>query len=75
VKKSSSGNWICKRCEKEFEECDYWYLLQVQVQDHTGMTWFTAFQESGEEILGLPTKELHIIKNEDMDDDRFAEIF
>jgi replication factor A1 len=75
VKKSSSGNWICDRCEKEFEECDYRYLLQVQVQDHTGMTWVTAFQESGEEILGLPAKELHIIKNEDMDDDRFAEIF
>lgn len=74
VKKSSSGNWICERCEKEFVECDYRYLLQVQVQDHTGTTWITAFQESGEEILGLPAKELHIIKNEDMDDDRFAEI-
>lgn len=75
VKMSSSGNWICERCEKEFEECDYRYLLQVQVQDHTGTTWVTAFQESGEEILGLTAKELHIIKNEDMDDDRFAEIF
>ncbi|KAJ3699164.1 hypothetical protein LUZ61_002869 [Rhynchospora tenuis] len=74
VKKSSSGNWICERCEKEFKECEYRYLLQVQVQDHTGTTWVTAFQESGEEILGLPAKDLHIIKNEDMDEVRFAEI-
>ncbi|GKD04283.1 replication protein A 70 kDa DNA-binding subunit A, partial [Tanacetum coccineum] len=28
------------------------YLLQCQVQDHTGLTWVTDFQEAGEEILG-----------------------
>ncbi|KAJ1698689.1 hypothetical protein LUZ63_007201 [Rhynchospora breviuscula] len=74
VTKSTSGNWICERCEKEFSECEYRYLLQVQVQDHTGTTWVTAFQEAGEEILGLPAKELHIIKNEQMDKVKFAEI-
>ncbi|KAK6131989.1 hypothetical protein DH2020_034272 [Rehmannia glutinosa] len=28
-----------------------WYILQMQIQDHTGLTWVTAFQESGEEIM------------------------
>jgi len=74
VTKVGNGKWCCDRCDKEFEECDYRYLLQAQVQDHTGVTWVTAFQESGEEILCCSAKELYKIKNEENDDTRFAEI-
>ncbi|XP_050218256.1 replication protein A 70 kDa DNA-binding subunit A [Mercurialis annua] len=75
-KVTSSGNsrWQCDRCNQEFDECDYRYLLQVQVQDHTGLTWVTAFQESGEEILGLPAKELYQMKYELQDDTKFSDI-
>lgn len=72
-KVTRSGNgWVCDRCNQEFEECDYRYLLQAQIQDHTGLTWVTAFQESGEEILGHTARELYIMKNED--DEKFSEI-
>ena len=64
----------CDRCNQEFEECDYRYLLQVQIQDHTGLTWVTAFQESGEEILGCSAKEMYLMKYELQDDTRFGEI-
>ncbi|GER56932.1 replication protein A 70 kDa DNA-binding subunit A [Striga asiatica] len=74
VTKSGNSVWVCERCNQEFEECDYRYLLQVQVQDHTGLMWVTAFQETGEEILGCSAKELHMLKNEAQDDVRFAEI-
>ncbi|OAY64216.1 Replication protein A 70 kDa DNA-binding subunit A [Ananas comosus] len=74
VTKVAGGNWCCDRCDKEFEECDYRYLLQVQVQDHTGLTWVTAFQESGEDILGCSAKELYKLKYEENDDIRFPEI-
>jgi replication factor A1 len=30
------------------------------VQDNTGPTWVTAFQEVGEEIMQHPTKELFL---------------
>ncbi|XP_022731932.1 replication protein A 70 kDa DNA-binding subunit A [Durio zibethinus] len=71
-----SGNkrWLCDRCNQEFEECDYRYLLQVQIQDHTGLTWVTAFQESGEEILGCSAKEMYLLKYELQDDTKFGEI-
>ncbi|CAI9779877.1 unnamed protein product [Fraxinus pennsylvanica] len=67
-KKVKSGNsrWLCDRCYQEFEECSYRYLLQVQIQDHTGLTWVTAFQESEEEILGCSAKELYLIKYEEL---------
>lgn len=74
VTRLASGNWFCDRCDKEFEECDYRYLLQAQVQDHMGLTWVTAFQESGEEILGCSAKELYMLKYEEHDDARFEEI-
>ncbi|OVA11806.1 OB-fold nucleic acid binding domain [Macleaya cordata] len=74
VVSSSNNRWQCERCNQEFEECDYRYLLQAQVQDHTGLTWVTAFQETGEEILGCSAKELYQLKYEQQDDIRFGEL-
>ncbi|XWS26621.1 hypothetical protein CRYUN_Cryun26dG0046700 [Craigia yunnanensis] len=68
VTQSGNKRWLCDRCNQEFEECDYRYLLQVQIQDHTGLTWVTAFQESGEEILGCWAKEMYLLKYELQDD-------
>jgi len=66
VTKSDSGNWLCDKCNQEFTECDYRYLLQLQIQDHTGTAWATAFQEPGEELLGCSARELYMFKeNED----------
>ncbi|KAL4589438.1 hypothetical protein LXL04_002345 [Taraxacum kok-saghyz] len=74
VTKSGESKWQCERCNAEFEECDYRYLLQCQIQDHTGLTWVTAFQECGEEILGCPAKDLYVMKYEQGDDDGFGEL-
>lgn len=74
VTRSGNAKWQCERCNQEFEECDYRYLLQAQIQDHTGLTWVTAFQESGEEILGCSAKELFSLKYEEQDDGRFGGI-
>ncbi|XP_043705821.1 replication protein A 70 kDa DNA-binding subunit A [Telopea speciosissima] len=74
VIRSGNTRWQCERCNQEFEECEYRYLLQAQVQDHTGLTWVTAFQESGEEILGCSAKELYLLKYEEQDDEKFGEI-
>ncbi|MCO5550688.1 hypothetical protein L7F22_004178 [Adiantum nelumboides] len=58
VVSNGDGTWRCDRCDKAVAECDYRYLLSVQVQDHTGVTWITAFQDAGEEIMGVPAKDL-----------------
>ncbi|XP_061357721.1 replication protein A 70 kDa DNA-binding subunit A-like [Gastrolobium bilobum] len=74
VTRSGNTRWQCDRCNQEFEECDYRYLLQAQILDHTGITWVTAFQEAGEEIMGYSSKELYLLKYEQQDDERFGEI-
>ncbi|KAI0527676.1 hypothetical protein KFK09_003281 [Dendrobium nobile] len=74
VNNNGDGTWHCDRCDKSFSECDYRYLLQLQIQDHTGITWVTAFQECGEEILGVSAKELYFLKYEEQDELKFAEV-
>eukprot|EP00249_Psilotum_nudum_P017754 c26474_g2_i1 orf=422-2932(+) len=65
VMNNGDGTWRCDRCDKSVPDCDYRYLLSVQVQDHTGVTWVTAFQEAGEEIMGVTAKELYMWKQDE----------
>ncbi|XP_076916678.1 replication protein A 70 kDa DNA-binding subunit A-like [Bidens hawaiensis] len=74
VTQNSDDKWQCDRCDLAVDQCDYRYILQMQLEDHTGITWATAFQEAGEEIIGISAKELHCIRNEEQDEDRFMEI-
>ncbi|TVU30012.1 hypothetical protein EJB05_21612, partial [Eragrostis curvula] len=46
----------------------------IRIQDHTGTTYVTAFQEAGEQIFGRPAKELFSIRNVNQDDALFTEI-
>ncbi|MFS8030593.1 putative transcription factor interactor and regulator CCHC(Zn) family [Helianthus anomalus] len=72
VVNNGDGKWQCDRCDRAVDECDYRYILQLNIQDQTGFTWATAFQETGEDIMGISAKELYDIKEQD--DERFAEI-
>ncbi|KNA24868.1 hypothetical protein SOVF_011810 [Spinacia oleracea] len=74
VTNNGDGKWRCDRCDQSVDECEYRYVLQLQIQDHTSLTWATAFQEIGEEIMGISAKNLYYLKNEEQDDDKFTEI-
>ncbi|KAJ0242576.1 Replication protein A 70 kDa DNA-binding subunit C [Hirschfeldia incana] len=74
VTNNGDGTWRCEKCDKCVDECDYRYILQLQLQDHTGVTWATAFQEAGEEIMGISAKDLYFMKNEDRDEEKFEDI-
>lgn len=74
VTNNGDGKWFCERCDESFDECEHRYVLQLQIQDHTSLTWVTAFQEIGEEIMGISAKNLYYLKNEEQDDEKFTEI-
>ncbi|KAL3818331.1 hypothetical protein ACJIZ3_004236 [Penstemon smallii] len=73
VTDNGNGKWRCEKCDVILDKCDYRYILQMQIQDHTGTTWVTAFQESGEEIMGISAKDLCTLKHDEQDDVKFAE--
>ncbi|KAH8479767.1 hypothetical protein H0E87_031418, partial [Populus deltoides] len=72
VTNNGDGKWRCEKCDQSVDECDYRYILQFQIQDHTGISWVTAFQECGEEIMGISAKDLHYLKHEQQDDEGFS---
>ncbi|KAL6533661.1 hypothetical protein OROHE_013494 [Orobanche hederae] len=74
VTNNGDGKWRCDRCEHVVDECDYRYILQMQIQDHTGLTWVTSFQECGVEIMGVSAKDLYNLKYEEQDDEKFSEL-
>lgn len=74
VTNNGDGKWRCDRCDQSVDDCDYRYILQFQIQDHTGMTWVTLFQECGEEIMGVSAKDLYYLKFEEQDDEKFGEV-
>ncbi|VAH14464.1 unnamed protein product [Triticum turgidum subsp. durum] len=74
VTNNGDGMWHCPKCQQSSRNCEHRYLFQCKIQDHTGTTNATAFQEAGQEIIGLSAEELFMIKNVDLDDARFAEI-
>ncbi|CAH2078559.1 unnamed protein product [Thlaspi arvense] len=74
VTDNGDGTWRCEKCDKCVDECDYRYILQLQIQDHTGLTWVTAFQEAGEEIMGMSAKDLYYVKYEHRDEEKFEDI-
>ncbi|KAF6982814.1 hypothetical protein CFC21_001155 [Triticum aestivum] len=74
VTNNGDGMWHCPKCQQSSQNCEHRYLFQCKIQDYTGTTNATAFQEAGQEIIGLSAEELFMIKNVDLDDARFAGI-
>ena len=74
VTNNGDGKWRCERCDQSIDSCNYRYILQFQIQDHTGLTWVSAFQECGEVIMGMPAKDLYFMKYEDHAFEKFTEI-
>lgn len=59
----STAGWSCERCNRDdIPAPEYRYLLGVQLKDHTGGEWVTAFQETGEDIMGMNAGELYRLK-------------
>ncbi|XP_010439755.1 PREDICTED: replication protein A 70 kDa DNA-binding subunit E-like [Camelina sativa] len=74
VTSNGDGTWRCEKCDKSVDECDYRYILQLQIQDHTDITWVTAFQEAGEEIMGMSAKDLYHVKYVNEEEEKFESI-
>ncbi|TVU18312.1 hypothetical protein EJB05_34402, partial [Eragrostis curvula] len=65
VTRNSDGAWHCDKCTLSSPSCEYRYLLMCQLQDHTGVTYATAFQEAGTKIIGCSAEELFILRDQD----------
>lgn len=59
VENSDKQGWICEKCKgKVFSEPIYRYVLSVCLNDETDQIWASAFEESGNLIVGATANEL-----------------
>ncbi|AQK79413.1 Replication protein A 70 kDa DNA-binding subunit C [Zea mays] len=72
VTDNGDGTWRCDKCDQSLPNCEYRYVLNGQIQDHSGVTNFTAFEDAAKVMIGHSGHELNNISVEDSE--RFAEI-
>jgi replication factor A1 len=76
VVQDGSGSWQCEKCQRQFDEPNYRYILNIGADDHTGMQYLTAFNDVGEKIMGATARELNELKDNDpvANEARFAQV-
>ena len=57
--------WCCAKCDVEFLECDYRYILKVNLEDVTGsIHGVIAFDDVANQLMGISTKDLCLLSTE-----------
>jgi replication factor A1 len=66
VIEENPGSWWCEKCQANFPEPKYRYVLSINVADHTGTLWLSLFDEAGQSVVGMSANDAMKVK---MDDD------
>lgn len=61
----NDGTWRCEKCNQSHPKPEYRYILALNVNDHTGQMWLTAFDEVGKLVIGKSADELMEMKEND----------
>jgi replication factor A1 len=71
----TSGQWLCESTQKEYEKPDYRYVLSMQIQDTTGNSWVSLFNDEAEKLLGINANELQALQetNKNLYENHFKE--
>lgn len=65
VMQDSSGEWQCEKCQKGFDQCMRRYILSMKVEDSTGQSWCSTFNDQGQQLVGLSADDLCLIGAEE----------
>lgn len=66
------GTWRCEKCDINYNEPSYRYILSASIMDSTGQIWTTFFDQDASKLLGLSANELKKLEAEG--DPKFDEI-
>ncbi|KAI1200799.1 replication factor-A protein [Nemania serpens] len=69
----NDGTWRCEKCDIAHARPQYRYIMNVNVNDHTGQLWLSCFDDVGRVVMGMSADELMEIKEND--EDRLPAIF
>lgn len=58
--------WRCERCDINYDQPTYRYILFISITDATGQLWTTLFDEQAKKLLGIDANELVKMSGEKM---------
>ena len=62
----TTGQWHCARHEGEtVPHCEWRYIINATVADHTGQQWVSAFGDAGDVLMGMPANALKQLRDDD----------
>jgi len=72
---NGDGTWTCEAVNKTYQNHEVMrrYILSITLNDHSGMQWFSAFDDVGQVLLGMSADELFKLKEANEDD--FEKVF
>ncbi|WVQ73180.1 hypothetical protein IAR50_002744 [Cryptococcus sp. DSM 104548] len=59
------GSWRCEKCNRNYDAPIHRYILNINVMDHTGSFWITAFNETAEQLMGISANDLMALKDDE----------
>lgn len=65
VVESGDGTWRCEKCNIDHPKPEYRYIMSLNVNDHTGQLWLSAFDDVGRMVMGMSADELTELKESD----------
>lgn len=65
VTPTGDGHFSCERCNKTYDRCDWRYILNLAIADHSGSQWVSAFNDSAKTILDSDANDLAIRKEQE----------
>jgi replication factor A1 len=70
---AGAGGWVCEKCNVTTPSCSHRYILRVVACDFSGSYWINAFNDQGEQIMGVTATQLQDWKNSG--DERYEKAF
>ncbi|PQE19476.1 replication factor-a 1 protein [Rutstroemia sp. NJR-2017a WRK4] len=59
------GTWRCEKCNIGHPRPEYRYIMSLNVSDHTGQLWLSAFDDVGKLVMGMTADQLMELKEND----------
>ncbi|CAI5756802.1 unnamed protein product [Candida verbasci] len=67
IEQTNDGTWRCERCEKNYDQPTWRYIINCSIVDSTGQMWVTLFDEQAKKLFGIEANEMKEKKEESND--------
>ncbi|XP_065346142.1 replication protein A 70 kDa DNA-binding subunit [Cloeon dipterum] len=71
---NGNGNYLCNKCNFEYQDCNPRLIVNVNVADWTSNTWVTLFDEEAKQMLGI-TDNKEFVKLQENNQEAYNAIF